>query len=109
MRRSLNVPAEDSIDVDIRVIPRASRDEVGGERAGRLVVRTRSAPVDDQANEAVCRALAHHFGVPRRRVELVSGHRSRDKTVRVNQVVRTSRADRLTAAGRPAGSPVAGR
>lgn len=72
------------IDVDIRVIPRAHRDEVGGERAGRLVVRTQAAPVDDQANDAVCRALARHFGVPRRRVELVRGHRSRDKTVRIH-------------------------
>lgn len=104
MRRTVTLPADDSIDVDVRVIPRASRDEVGGERAGRLVVRTRSAPVDEQANEAVCRALAHHFGVPRRRVELVAGHRSRDKTVRVHHASRTARVARLTDAGRPAGA-----
>lgn len=106
MRRNPTLPTDESIDVHVRVIPRASRDEVGGERAGRLVVRTRSAPVDDHANEAVCKALARHFGVPRRRVQLVSGQRSRDKTVRVHQVSRRARLDRLTMAGRPTGAQV---
>lgn len=71
--------------VAVRVIPRAKRDEVGGERAGRLVVRTTAAPVDGRANDAVRRLLADHFGVALRDVEVVVGQRSRDKTVRVTQ------------------------
>lgn len=102
MRPTHSLPPEDSVDVLVRVIPRAHRDEVGGERAGRLIVRTTSAPVEDQANEAVCKALAHHFGVPRRRVELLSGHRSRDKTVRVNQVARTARLAKLSGSAQAA-------
>ena len=70
-------------DVAVRVIPRARRDEVGGERAGRLLVRTTAAPVDDKANAAVCRLVAAHLGLPARRVTLASGHRSRDKVLRV--------------------------
>jgi uncharacterized protein len=70
--------------IDVRVIPRARRDEVGGERAGRLLVRTTAVPVDGQANAAVCRLVAGHLGVPWRRVEVVAGHRSRDKVLRVN-------------------------
>lgn len=69
--------------IDIRVIPRARRDEVGGERAGRLVVRTTAAPVDGSANDAVVRLVAAHLGVARRDVEIVSGQRSRDKTLRI--------------------------
>jgi uncharacterized protein (TIGR00251 family) len=67
--------------LDIRVIPRAKRDEVGGERDGRLLVRTTAAPVDGQANEAVRRLIAAHFGVPVRSVEVVAGQRSRNKVV----------------------------
>ena len=70
--------------MSIRVIPRARRDEVGGERAGRLLVRTTAAPVDDQANDAVRKLIAEHFGVPVRRVEIVSGHHSRDKVVAID-------------------------
>lgn len=65
------------------MIPRARRNEVGGERAGRLLVRTTAAPVDGSANAAVCALVAAHFGVPKRNVDIVSGHRSRDKTLRV--------------------------
>ena len=74
----------ESTRVAIRVIPRAKRDEVGGERAGRLVVRTTAAPVDGQANDSVRKLVAAHLGVPVRRIEIVAGHHSRDKVVSIN-------------------------
>lgn len=76
-------PPDDATTLEVRVIPRARRDEVGGERAGRLIVRTTAAPVDDKANEATRRLVAAHFGVSRRCVEVISGHRSRDKVLRI--------------------------
>jgi uncharacterized protein len=79
---SVSDPGE-STRLAIRVIPRAKRDEVGGQRAGRLLVRTTAAPVDDQANAAVRRLIAAHLDVPIRRVEIVSGHHSRDKVVSI--------------------------
>lgn len=69
----------------MRGIPRSRRDEGGGERDGRLLVRTTAAPVDGAANEAVRRLLAAHFGVSRRQVILVTGDRSRDKVFRVER------------------------
>jgi uncharacterized protein YggU (UPF0235/DUF167 family) len=65
------------------VVPRARRDGVDGERAGRLLVRVTAAPVDGKANDAVCKVLAAHLGVPERAVTVISGLRSRDKVVRV--------------------------
>ena len=67
----------------IRVVPRSRRDAVDAEHNGRIVVRTTAAPVDDAANQRVVELLAEHFGVRRRQVEIVSGHHSRDKTVRL--------------------------
>jgi uncharacterized protein (TIGR00251 family) len=69
--------------VPIRVIPRARRNEVGGEREGRLLVRTTAAPVDGKANAAVCKQVAEYLGVPPRRVTIESGHHSRDKVLRI--------------------------
>jgi uncharacterized protein (TIGR00251 family) len=80
----MGAAADDEV-IAVRVVPRAKRDQVGGERAGRLLVRTTSAPVDGRANEAVRKLLASHFGVPTRQVELVAGERSRDKTVRIRR------------------------
>jgi uncharacterized protein YggU (UPF0235/DUF167 family) len=70
--------------VSVRVVPRSGRDEVAGERDGRLVVRTTAPPVDDRANQAVCRLVADYLGVPRGRVSIDSGHHSRYKVVRID-------------------------
>ena len=69
--------------LDVRVITRAKRNEVGGERGGRLLVRTTASPVDDQANDSVCKLIAGYLGVSTRRVEIATGHRSRDKVLRI--------------------------
>lgn len=67
----------------VRVVPRARRDGVEGERAGRMLVRVTAAPVDGRANRAVCKVVAAHLGVPDRRVSVVAGHTSRDKVLRI--------------------------
>ncbi len=83
MERNPSAPA--ATTVDIRVIPRARRNEVDGERAGRLLVRTTAAPVDGKANAAVCKILAAHFGVPTRAITVIAGDHSRDKTIRISR------------------------
>ncbi len=67
--------------VDIRVKPGASRTQVGGAHAGRLVVAVGARAVDGAATEAALAAVADAFGLRRRRVRLVTGLTSRDKTV----------------------------
>ena len=69
--------------VTIRITPRASRDEVLGEREGVLLVRVAAPPVDGAANEALVRVLAKALGLPRRDVVIVSGATSRTKIVEV--------------------------
>jgi uncharacterized protein len=70
-------------DVAIRLQPRAKRSEVVGERAGAIVIRVTAPPVDGKANAALCQLIAKAAGVPPSSVEVVRGHTSRDKVVRV--------------------------
>lgn len=67
----------------VRITPRASRDEVVGERGGVLMVRVTAPPVDGAANEALVRLLAKALGVPRGGVMIASGATSRTKIVEV--------------------------
>jgi hypothetical protein len=67
----------------VRLQPRASRDEVIGERAGSTVVRVTAPPVGGEANAALVRLIAKRAGVAKSRVSIVRGQRSRDKLVRV--------------------------
>ncbi|NSW58137.1 MAG: YggU family protein [Armatimonadetes bacterium] len=67
----------------LRVIPRARKDEIAGERDGALVVRLKAPPVEGAANKALLKFLASRIGVRPGDLEIVSGHQSRDKVVRV--------------------------
>ena len=67
--------------VKLRVKPGASRGAVGG-RHGDALVRA----VEGKATEAVLRAVADAFAVPRRDVVLVTGRTSRDKIVDISGV-----------------------
>jgi len=70
-------------EIPVRVVPRAGRTQLTGVRGGALLVRLAAAPVDGAANDALVRLVADLLDVPRRRVELIAGARSRDKRIRV--------------------------
>jgi uncharacterized protein (TIGR00251 family) len=80
-------------EIAVRVIPRSKRDEISGERDGRLLIRLTAPPVEGAANAALCRLVARRAGVPARRVSIVRGQTSRDKVVRVEGIA----ADELSA------------
>lgn len=72
------------VEISVRAQPRASRTEVAGPYGERAVrVRVAAPPVDGAANDELVAFLADLFGVPGRAVEIVRGHGSRSKTVRV--------------------------
>lgn len=74
---------KDHAILDIRVIPRAKRNEVGGWRNGMLVVRVTAPPLEGRANEAVLTLLAEALGVNASAVSLVGGRRGRNKRVAI--------------------------
>jgi uncharacterized protein YggU (UPF0235/DUF167 family) len=51
---------------------------------GALTIYVQERAVDGKANEAVTKLLAAHLGVPRSRVELISGATARLKRFRVS-------------------------
>ncbi len=69
--------------IEVRLQPRSSRDELTGMRDGVLQARVCAAPVDGEANQALCRMIASRAGVAPSRVEVIRGQRSRVKLVRV--------------------------
>lgn len=73
----------------LRVTPKASADAIEGTATGsdgltHLRVRVRALPDKGAANTAVIKLLAKALGVPKTTLELVSGHTSRVKSVRVS-------------------------
>lgn len=75
---------QDTLLLNVRVVPRASRSEVVGEFDGALRVRIAAAPVDGAANDELIKLLAKKFEVPRMAVRIIRGVSSRSKQVRVD-------------------------
>ena len=89
--------SSDGVFIDIRVIPRSGKAGVAGTRQDAILVRLNSAPVDGAANSELIELIADALGVARRSVEIVSGHRSRSKRVRIAGVTSADVADKLCA------------
>lgn len=69
--------------LDLHVQPGAARSEFAGQHGERLKVRLAARAIDGKANEALIEFLADHYGVPKNRVRILSGLKSRRKRVEV--------------------------
>lgn len=76
----------DSITFNVKVIPRAKRDEIVGVEGDAVKIRLNAPPVEGRANEALVKFLAAVFDIPRAQIEIVRGETSRHKVVRVRGV-----------------------
>ena len=71
--------------LELHVQPGASRTEFAGKHGDRLKVRLAAPPQDGKANAALIEFLAQYYGVPRRKVRITSGLKSRQKRVVIDE------------------------
>ena len=71
----------DGAILNLRIVPRASKNAIQGEHGDALKIRLCAPPVDGAANAALVEFLAGAFSLPRARVQLLSGQTSRNKRV----------------------------
>jgi uncharacterized protein (TIGR00251 family) len=74
---------KDGIILSVKVQPRASSNSIEAPLGNELRIKVTAPPVDSAANEALIRFLAERLNVPRNRIELLRGHTSRHKQVKV--------------------------
>ena len=72
--------------MQVRVQPRASKDEIAGVIEGALKVRLRAPAVEDRANDSLVEYLAELLKTPKSAVRILSGERSRTKCVEIRGV-----------------------
>ena len=74
----------------VKVKPRSKTERMEKLDKTHYVVSVKEPPVDNKANEAVVAALAKYFSIPRRQVQLVSGHTSRHKSFNIRSATSAS-------------------
>ena len=68
-------------ELQIQVVPNASRTQVAGLHDGALRIRLMAPPIEGRANAALLAWLAASLGLPRRSVQLLSGETNRRKRI----------------------------
>ena len=81
MRLSWFREADGGIYLNIKVQPRASRNQIQGVHGNELKVSVTAPPVDSAANAAVIGFLADQLEDSKSAVQLVRGQTSRHKTI----------------------------
>ena len=83
------VATSNGVAVTVRLTPKGGRDAIDGvetlsDGSTVLKIRVRAIPSEGEANAALGRVLAKALAVPPRDVEIVSGHTSRIKRVKIS-------------------------
>lgn len=83
MSRSRDKGAGGSVTLSVRIQPRASKNEIVPMENGGLKIRLTAPPVDGAANEALVKFLSDTLSITKSQIEIVSGHSSRNKIIRI--------------------------
>ncbi len=75
-----------AVSFQVRVVPRANKSEIVGVEGDALKVRLKAPPVEGKANDALVKFLAERLAVSKSQIEILSGHTSRTKVVRVRGI-----------------------
>lgn len=82
--------------LSVKLLPRASADGIGEALGTELRVKVVAPPVDSAANEALIRLLADKLDCSRNHVELVRGHTSRHKLIKLHHLTAEQIVSKLT-------------
>lgn len=75
-----------SVEVDVRVVPRSSREAIAVADDGGLKIWVRASPTDGQANSAVVALLAKSLGVAKSSLTILRGETGRTKRIRIEGI-----------------------
>ena len=73
-----------TMDLNVRVIPRASKNSIQGIMGDALKVRLQAPPVDGKANMYLIKYLSKSWKIPRGDIEILSGTTGRNKRLRIH-------------------------
>lgn len=76
-----------TLTITARIKPRSKTPGIDTHGAD-VIVRVRSLPIEGRANAEAVAVLADAFGIPKSRVELIAGQRSRIKRFRISAPAR---------------------
>jgi uncharacterized protein len=88
-------PTPNGCTLSVRVHPGAKRNAITGTHSDALKISLTTPPTDGRANQALIALLAQRLNIPRASIELLAGHTSRSKTLRLTGITPAEAEARL--------------
>lgn len=70
--------------ITVKVVPYSRKEAVEKTSEDNFTVRVNAIPNDGEANKRVLELLSHYFQVPKTKITLLRGHKSRHKIFEVS-------------------------
>jgi len=80
----------------VRVVPRASKNEIRGVHGDALKVRLQAPPVEGKANQALIRFLSETLDISRSQLSIAAGETGRNKAVLITGLSKPELLKRLS-------------
>jgi len=87
---------ENYVTFSVRVQPRSSKNEICGIYGDAIKIKLTSPPVEGEANEGLIKFLSDILKISKGQIEIISGHKSRTKSIKITGVTKEKVADLLT-------------
>jgi uncharacterized protein (TIGR00251 family) len=78
------MPYMKEVLIKIYLQTKSSRNEIVGSYRDGIKVKVTAPPIEGKANEALIRLLAKELGISPSCIEILKGHHSREKTLRIS-------------------------
>ncbi len=79
----IRVTADGHLEIDLKVVPRASRSKLGPRLGDRIKAQIAAPPVDGEANAELVALIAKTLSVPRAQITIARGEQGKQKTLRL--------------------------
>lgn len=85
----------DSVDLLVKAVPRAAKNEILGLHDNALKVRLTTPPIEGKANVALIKFLSKALRVSKSQIKLLRGETDRLKTLRITGITKASLLERI--------------
>jgi len=71
--------------ISIRVKPNSKENQVEERGPNQLLVKVKAPPQENRANQEVIKTLAEYFQIPKSRIAIITGLKSKQKVVKIEE------------------------
>jgi uncharacterized protein (TIGR00251 family) len=82
----LKIEKMENITIKVFLQPRSSKNEIVGPYRDGIKVKVTAPPVEGKANKVLIQFLSKELGIPPSSIEILKGHHSREKTLRISGI-----------------------